>query len=299
MKAATELVTGGRLGAALNRIVAAVERQESLDAISTPIVSAVQAATKSRPVKNVLSGTWLGHQLHPLMTDLPIGFWTSALVLDVAGGKDSENAADMLLALGNLSAVGAAASGLADWSDLYGAPQRAGLVHAATNAVSLALFSLSSAARVAGNRGAARKLALAGGGVVSAGAYIGGHLVYSRGIGVSRAGFDIEDDLGEWQGAIAEVDLVDGKPQKVEVNGEEVFLLKRDGEVAALANHCIHAGGPLDEGQLRDGAIICPWHQSTFRVSDGCVLRGPAAIPQPALATRVRDGQVEVRYGSS
>ena len=295
MKAATELMTGGRLGAALNRIVAAVERQESLDGISTPIASLVQAATRAQPVKNVLSGTWLGHQLHPLMTDLPIGFWTSAIVLDLAGGKDSRKAADMLLALGNLSAVGAAASGLADWSEMYGAPQRAGLVHAATNAVSLTLFSLSSAARVAGNRGAARKLALAGGGVVSAGAYIGGHLVYSRGIGVSHAGFEIDDDLGEWQAAMAESDLSEGQPKKVTVNGEDVFLLKTGGQVAALANHCTHAGGPLDEGEVRDGTVVCPWHGSTFQVADGCVVRGPAAQPQPSLEVRVTDGQVEVR----
>lgn len=295
MKAASELITGGRLGAALTRIVQAVEKQESLDGLSAPVGSVVHAATRSRAVKNLLSGSWLGHQLHPLMTDLPIGFWTSALVLDLVGGDDSEKAADMLVAFGNASALGAAASGLADWSDLDGAPQRSGLVHAATNAVSLGLFGLSSLARLSGNRAAGRGLAIAGGGVVSVGAYLGGHLVYQRGSGVNHAGFDIEDDLGEWQATVDESKLTEGKPRKVKVKGEEVFLLKQDAVVTALANRCIHAGGPLNEGEVHDGAVTCPWHGSTFQLADGCVLRGPASMPQPVFETRVRDGRVEVR----
>ncbi|MFY9616304.1 MAG: Rieske (2Fe-2S) protein [Candidatus Dormiibacterota bacterium] len=295
MKAATEMLTRGRLGAALNRLIEAVERQQSLDAISAPVASVVQAATRSDTVKNLLSGPWLGHQLHPVLTDLPIGFWTSALVLDVAGGGDSEKAADMLVAMGNLSALGAAASGLADWSDLYGGPQRSGLVHAATNAVALTLFSLSTAARMAGNRGAGRTLAMAGFGTVTAAAYIGGHLVYRRGSGVTHAGFEIDEELADWHDAGPAAKLTDGKPKKVKVDGADIFLLKQGDGIIALAATCGHAGGPLNEGEIADGAITCPWHGSRFALADGCVLRGPASMPQPAFDTRVQEGKVEVR----
>ncbi|MDP9326103.1 MAG: Rieske (2Fe-2S) protein [Candidatus Dormibacteraeota bacterium] len=295
MKAASEMLTGGRVGAALNRLIEAVERQESLDAISAPVASVVQAATKSATVKNLLSGPWLGHQLHPVLTDLPIGFWTSALVLDVAGGQDSEKAADMMVAMGNLSALGAAASGLADWSDLYGGPQRSGLVHAATNAVALTLFGLSSAARMAGSRRAGRALAMAGWGTVSAAAYIGGHLVYRRGSGVTHAGFEIDEELSDWHHAGAAADLTDGQPKKVNVDGADILLFKQGGSILALASTCGHAGGPLHEGEFADGAVTCPWHGSRFALVDGCVLRGPASMPQPAFETRVHEGKVEVR----
>lgn len=295
MKAAGEIMTGGRLGAVLNRLVAVVEKQERLDAISEPVASVVQAATRSTAVKNLLSGTWLGHQLHPLMTDLPIGFWTSALVLDVAGGEDAESAADLLLGLGNLSAVGAAASGLADWSDLYGGPQRAGLVHATTNAASLTLFSLSSAARIAGSRGTGRALALAGGGVAAVGAYLGGHLVYRRGSGVNHAGFEIENEISDWQPAVDAAELVDGEAKKVTVKGEAILLFKQGSVISALANTCTHAGGPLNKGKFADEVVTCPWHGSRFQLADGCVVRGPASMPQPAFEARVREGKVEVR----
>jgi nitrite reductase/ring-hydroxylating ferredoxin subunit/uncharacterized membrane protein len=298
VKAATEILSGGRVGAALNRLIEALERQQSLDAISAPVASLVQAATRSDTVKNLLSGPWLGHQLHPVMTDLPIGFWTSALVLDVAGGEASEKAADILVAMGNLSAVGAAASGLADWSDLYGGPQRSGLVHAATNAAALSLFSLSSLARMAGNRGAGRALAVAGWGTVSAAAYIGGHLVYRRGSGVTHAGFEIEEELSDWHDAGAAADLVDGEPKKATVDGADILLFKQGTAILALAATCGHAGGPLPEGEFADGAVTCPWHGSRFNLADGCVLRGPASMPQPAFETRVQEGNVEVRARS-
>jgi nitrite reductase/ring-hydroxylating ferredoxin subunit len=229
------------------------------------------------------------------MTDLPIGFWTSALVLDVAGGERAEGAADLLLGMGNVSAVGAAVSGLADWSDLYAGPQRAGLAHAATNAVSLTLFSLSSAARAAGSRGAGRALALAGGGVAAAGAYLGGHLVYRRGSGVSHAGFEIEDEIRDWAPAVDAADLTDGKAKKVRVKGANIFLFKQGATISALASTCNHAGGPLNQGKIEGGVVTCPWHGSRFQLADGCAVRGPAALPQPAFEARLREGKVEVR----
>jgi nitrite reductase/ring-hydroxylating ferredoxin subunit/uncharacterized membrane protein len=295
MQAASRTFRDGAIGQAMNRLVASIERQKMLDQVSKPIAEVVHQVTAPGAIKNLLSGGWLGHQLHPVLTDLPIGFWTSALTLDVVGGEDAEAGADLLVAAGNLSALGAAVSGLSDWSDLYGEPQRAGLVHAAVNVVALSFFTLSSAARATGNRSAGKALALAGGGTAAVGAFLGGHLVYRWGSGVTHSGFDIESNLSRWRKALPEADLVEGRPSTVEVHGEQVFLLKQGGQVSALANHCMHMGGPLNEGEIDDGTVVCPWHGSTFRIADGCVLRGPATIPQPVLETRVTDGTVEVR----
>ncbi len=295
MQTASSKFRDGAIGQALNRLVESIERQQMLDQVSQPIADVVHQVTAPDAVKNLLSGGWLGHQLHPVLTDLPFGFWTSALTLDILGGDDAEAGADILVAAGNLAAVGAAVSGLSDWSDLYGEPQRTGLVHAAVNIVALSLFTLSSAARHAGKRSAGKALALAGGGTVAAGAYLGGHLVDRWGSGVTHSGFDTQSNLSRWRKALPEADLVEGRPSKADVRGEQVFLLKQGGQISALANHCVHMGGPLDEGKIEDGAVVCPWHGSTFRIADGCVLRGPAALPQPVLETRVTDGIVEVR----
>ncbi|MEA2645830.1 MAG: hypothetical protein QOE92_913 [Chloroflexota bacterium] len=285
----------GAIGQALERAVMSLEKLEALDPISDAVAGVVKKVFQPRALKNLVSGTWLGHQLHPVLTDLPIGFWTAAITLDMIGGEDAESSADLLVTLGNLSALGAAATGLADWSELYGAPQRSGMVHALTNVTSLSLFTLSALARNTGNRGTGKVLALAGGGVAAAAAYLGGHLVYRRGAGVIHAGFEIDQDIADWAAAGPEADLEENTPKKVKVKGAAIFLLKQDGVVHALANTCTHMGGPLNEGQVEGDSIVCPWHQSTFRVADGCVLRGPAASPQPAFETRVRDGVVEIR----
>jgi nitrite reductase/ring-hydroxylating ferredoxin subunit/uncharacterized membrane protein len=298
MNAASRTFRDGAVGQVLNRLVESIERQKQLDRLSGPIADVVHQVTAPGAVKNLLSGGWLGHQLHPVLTDLPIGFWTSAVTLDLVGGEDAEAGADLLIDAGNLSALGAAMSGLSDWSDLYGEPQRTGLVHAAVNVVALSLFALSSVARRAGNRSAGRALALAGSGTVTAGAFLGGHLVYRWGSGVTHSGFETESNLSKWRKALPEADLVEGRPAKAEVHGEQVFLIKQGGQVSAIANRCVHMGGPLNEGEIADGAVVCPWHGSTYRITDGCVLRGPAALPQPVFDTRVTDGIVEVRARS-
>lgn len=295
MQAASRTFRDGAIGQALNRVVESIERQKTLDQLSAPIADVIHRVTAPGAVKNLLSGGWLGHQLHPVLTDLPIGFWTSALTLDLVGGEDAEAGADLLVAAGNLSALGAAVSGLSDWSDLYGEPQRTGLVHAAVNVLALTFFTLSSAARAAGNRSGGKALAVAGGGTVYAGAYLGGHLVDRWGSGVTHSGFDTQSNLSKWRKALPEAELVDGQPAKAEVHGEQVFILKLGGHISAMANHCGHMGGPLTEGEIDDGAVVCPWHGSTFRLADGCVLRGPAAQPQPVFETRINEGIVEVR----
>ena len=291
------MMSQGQAGKALTDVAAGFEQSEVLDPLGEAVSKVVLDLTRVDQVKSLLSGTWLGHALHPLMTDLPIGFWTSAVVLDVVGGDDAEDGADLLVGLGNVSALGAVATGLADWSDASGPEKRLGIFHGLANTAGLALMTASWVARRTGARGLGRSLGFAGLGVATASAYLGGHMVYARGMGVQHAGFDVDQAVQKWTDVAADADVVEGKPLAVEANDVQVMLLREGGNLLALANHCTHAGGPLNEGDFKDGAVTCPWHGSRFALADGCVLRGPASIPQPRFEVRVRDGRVEVRAG--
>jgi nitrite reductase/ring-hydroxylating ferredoxin subunit/uncharacterized membrane protein len=279
----------------LSDIVKRLEGLTALDAIGHALQDAVNAATKPTAVKNALNGTWLGHPLHPMLTDIPIGAWVSASVLDLIGGKKSRPAADRLVALGVLAAVPTAAAGAANWSDFNeDGPRRLGVVHAASNTVALVLYSSSYVARKRGRRWRGKALALAGSGALMAGGYLGGHLTYAKGIGVDRTAW--EGGAEEWVDAVAVASLTDGKPQLVSVDGADVVIVKDGAAVDALSERCNHMGGPLHEGEVDGGCIVCPWHGSAFRISDGRVMHGPATSRQPAFQTRLRqDGVVQVR----
>jgi nitrite reductase/ring-hydroxylating ferredoxin subunit len=187
-------------------------------------------------------------------------------------------------------------SGASDWADsTVGNPaiQRVGVVHAAANVVATTLFAGSLAARRSGARGRGKLLGLAGAAVLTAGGHLGGHLSLAEGIGVDQTAFEQPED--EWKDALDDAELAEAQPQVVDVDGVPVMLVRQHGEVFALSNRCSHRGGPLDEGDLEDGCVVCPWHGSAFRLSDGSLERGPSAYPQPAWETRVEGGRIRVR----
>ena len=265
---------GPRLDAAANRIGPIAER------------------LGTGPLKDLLSGTWLGHPLHPVLTDVTIGAWMSAAMLDVVGGERSTDAARRLIGLGVLSAGPTALAGWSDWADTEGDERRAGVAHALGNTVAIAAFGLSWAARRGGHRGIGVALSSMGTGIASATAYVGGHLVYSRGVGVDVTAFD---RLPARPGVVMSADdLKEGKPAVVDVKGVPVFLLRRGDQVFAMNDRCTHRGGPLHKGKLDGDTIECPWHGSCFRVTDGELLRAPATAPQPVYSARIVDGKVEV-----
>lgn len=150
----------------------------------------VGRATQSTPVKNALSGTWLGHQLHPVLTDVTIGAWLSAAAVDVVAGDNGADSARRLTALGIVSAIPTAASGLSDWAETYGPDQRVGVAHALGNTAGLTLQIASYAARRRGRRILGATLSMTGLGVVAAAGYLAGHLVYARGVGVNHTAFE-------------------------------------------------------------------------------------------------------------
>jgi nitrite reductase/ring-hydroxylating ferredoxin subunit/uncharacterized membrane protein len=263
-----------------------------LDRVGSPVGNTVGNLVPPGPVKDALAGTWLGHALHPVLTDLVIGSWTSAFLLDLIGERGRDGA-DLLIGVGVLSAVPTAVTGLSDWADTTGETKRVGVAHGLGNVAALGFYAASLVARRRGRRSTGVLLSLAGAGVVTLTAYLGGHLVYGRGMGVDQTTF--EPRIRKWKPAIADTDLAAGVPVARQVDGVKVMLYRSGDRIYALSNRCNHLGGPLDQGQIHDGIVVCPWHTSTFRLSDGQVLHGPATARQPTWETRVKDGQIEVR----
>jgi uncharacterized membrane protein len=168
-------------------LVARLESVEALDGPAKVIGRRVRGLIPDGPPKDALSGRWLGHAVHPVLTDIPIGTWTSSLLLDWIGGSDSRSAADRLLLTGVLAAGATVVTGWSDWADAEAgnaAVRRSGLVHAATNATATALMLGSYVARKRGARGRGKLLSLAGSAALGAGGWLGGHLSYTLGVGV-------------------------------------------------------------------------------------------------------------------
>lgn len=285
---------------ALRAVQAQIERigqSEQLDALGEKLEQLVRQRLSKPPIKNALSGAWLGHRLHPVLTDVAIGSFTSAVLVDLLAPRHSK-IARRLIGVGILSAVPTAASGLSDWVDVYDDARRIGLVHAFGNNLAFTLFIRSFLHRGAlhkkrGKRGGGRLSSLLGLAVMTASGYLGGHLSYVQGVGVDHTAF--EPRIEQWTDLVAE-DAVPEDGHLVAKAGEvEVLLYRQGGALRAMANRCSHAGWPLAPGKFEGGCVTCPQHGSVFSLSDGSVLNGPAASPQPCFELRLREGRVEVR----
>jgi nitrite reductase/ring-hydroxylating ferredoxin subunit/uncharacterized membrane protein len=281
------------------------EQSETLDKWSEQLQGALntlvdQGGPAARRVKNLLNGIWLGHPLHPALTDVPLGAWWTGFLLDLVGAK---RAADAAMTVGVLAALPTALAGAADWVDTAGEQRRVGLVHAGLNSVGLVCTVASLFARRGERRGLGFLLSTVGVSLASFSAWLGGELVYRWGTGVSRNAFT-SFDLDEFRAVVSADALVPGRlvGASVEIDGSPValVLLREGGTVYALGATCSHVGGPLAEGRLVDGDCVeCPWHASRFRMADGQVVQGPASAPQPVFEARIREGNVEVRRARS
>jgi nitrite reductase/ring-hydroxylating ferredoxin subunit/uncharacterized membrane protein len=268
-----------------------LEATEALDRLARPAELAVAKLLPRGRLKDVLHGVWLGHPLHPLLTDLPIGFWTGAFVLDLAGGRRARSAADALIALGVVTAVPTAAAGIADWSELNQPERRSGVVHATANLTATALYGLSLLARRRGRRVSGVALAMAGSTAATIGGFLGGHLTFRRASGVNHAAE--APAATEWTEVSVQGTLTSDRPTLAHLDGAPLAAVA-DGP-AALFARCSHLGGPLQDGELVDGCLRCPWHASVFRFADGKVVHGPATAPQPAYVLRSTNGRTEAR----
>ena len=245
---------------------------------------------------------WLGHPLHPVITDVPIGGWTIAQVLDIAsaakgGDKNLDKAADIALGLGMLAAPAVIITGFADWSESEGKQRRVGLVHAFFNFVGNNFTLISVIMRLTGTkkRGLARALSATGYLSSSLAAYIAGELVYKLGMGVSRNAW-VEGPEGFTDVADAH-DLDDGKMHRFEVDGSPVVLVKHGDGIHAFGATCSHFGCDLSEGKLDDAehTVTCACHGSQFSIEDGSVKHGPATDPVPAYETKEMIGRIYAR----
>jgi nitrite reductase/ring-hydroxylating ferredoxin subunit/uncharacterized membrane protein len=257
-------------------------------------------AGSQRPAcSQLFDGVWFGAPLHPPLTDIPVGAWTTALLLDrgsvLSGGGELAAAADRALAVGTIAALPTALTGLNDLRDLTGKSRRIAMVHALVNVIGLSLSTASLAYRHSGRRGLARGLSGLGFLSTSVAAHLGGELAFGLGIRVNRT-------MGEpvptsFVAVLDEDELRDDELRRVEVDGVPVLLARSHaGEVCALANTCTHLGGPLAEGSREGDTVICPWHGSRFDIRTGAVVEGPAVFVQPRLQTRVREGKIEIGF---
>lgn len=167
-----------------------IEDSPALDRAARTVQPAADTLVANPERRDLLHGRWLGHALHPLLTDLPIGFLTSASVLDLVGGRQGQPAARRLLALGLLSAVPTAVTGLAEWAVTGQREQRVGVVHAAANVVGLGLYTASYSARRGDRYARGVALALAGSAATTVGAYLGGHLAAVRKVSSRHPAFE-------------------------------------------------------------------------------------------------------------
>jgi nitrite reductase/ring-hydroxylating ferredoxin subunit/uncharacterized membrane protein len=277
-----------------------VANQPWLDSVGKPLSEAVRALFRNagpagQTTKNALHGVWLGHPLHPVLTDVPIGAWTTALAFDArevtTGDSAYGRAADFAVGVGLVAAVGAAVTGLNDWSETEGRSRRLGLLHGLLNLSATALVATSYALRRNGSRPAARTCAAAGYGVAVAAAYLGGNLVYRERIGVTHAAVAEPE---QFTPVLESALLPENSMRKATIEDASFLVVRQKQQVCALAHPCAHLGGPLSEGTLKDGSVVCPWHGSEFALDDGHVLNGPATEPQPCFEVRERAGQIEV-----
>lgn len=189
----------------LNALAGRLESVTAFDGLARAAGRTVRGLISDGAAKDVVSGAWLGHSLHPIMTDIPIGVWTSAVLLDWTGGKVSRFAADRLILTGVVAAGAAVATGWSDWADAEqgnDAVRRSGFVHAGANATATALMIASYGARRRGARGRAKLLSLAGSAALGAGGWLGGHLSYTLGAGMTAGESAAEIPATETTGAV-------------------------------------------------------------------------------------------------
>jgi nitrite reductase/ring-hydroxylating ferredoxin subunit/uncharacterized membrane protein len=276
--------------------------QKSLDGVAKTLQQAIRSAFESagaagREAKKFLHGSALGHPLHPVLIELPVGAWTLAAILDaleLAGLRRKGDLADTAIKIGLAGAVGAAVAGATDWSETDGRAKRIGLAHGVMNLTATGLYAIALVLRRR-SRSKGIALSMTAFGLAMSSAYLGGHLSYGEQIGVDHTATADQDTPKKYTAVLAADDLAENKPAKVTADGVAVVLVKQGDAIYALRDTCTHLGGPLSEGKIEDDSIICPWHGSRFCLKDGRVLDGPAVFPERAFDVRVREGKIEVR----
>ncbi|HSO27894.1 MAG TPA: DUF2231 domain-containing protein [Anaerolineales bacterium] len=251
----------------------------------------------TRRLADLLHGTWLGHPLHPVLTDVTIGAWVLSFAMDLLslGTKDKEleDSADRLLLIGNAAAIPTALAGMTDFATIPQNSAAVGGAHGLLNMVGFGLNVLNSLSRKSGNRGLGLFLSGMTSSLLMISAYLGGELSYKYKVGTNHIPHSSPPE--DWKAVLGEEFLPDGTPKRVEIDNTPILLYRKDGRIFAIGAVCSHAGAPLEDGDFEGHCVTCPWHQSVFDLSDGSVVHGPATYAEPAFEARVKDGNIEVR----
>jgi nitrite reductase/ring-hydroxylating ferredoxin subunit len=250
-------------------------------------------------LQDFLNGSWLGHSLHPVVVDVVVGGATAALLLEVLswlGVADLRVAILWVLGLTWLAGLSAIVTGLTDFKDTATGDERhvVGL-HGLINIVATVLFIGAFLSLLAEADLVAGWLIVIGYGMLGVGAFIGGHVVFKYGYMVNHNAFSSGKKAREFTAVLPAADLPEATPTKVMLGTTGLVVVRRGDLVWALKETCSHAGGPLAQGRLDGYTIVCPWHASAFRLSDGAVRHGPAATRQVAYRARISADQVEVQ----
>jgi len=242
-----------------------------------------------RWLKDFLNGRWLGHPLHAVLTDVPIGCFTLVLIFDVI---DQRAAADISLGFGLLAMVGAAVAGLADYSDTDDHPLMVATVHATIMTLALVVLAISLLLHLGSGATGSRIVPIAldviGYLLLTAGAYVGGEVAYTLGNMVNRHGWRFFG-AAKWQ-ALDVTEIPEGQPVRAKAGAQTLVLVRSGETIHALHDQCAHAGGSLSGGKIVDGCIQCPLHGSQFELATGYRHRGPTVYDQPRYEVRRGEG---------
>jgi len=280
-----------------DRLIRLISRNPALEKVADRMTRVIDAALSALPardrVTDALHGTWLGHPLHPVLTDLPVGAWAFAGLLDLLsiGSRRTNPGADAAVGFGIAAAIPTAMAGAVDWRQTDGEARNVGAAHAVLNSGALGCYAVSMLLRPE-HAALARLFGFAGLGMVGASGYLGGHLVMT-----ARVGAKHESDASPPEKTIEVIgdsDLAEDTPTQADVNGLPVVLARHQGAVYALADICPHLGCSLAQGTLDGDAIVCGCHGSTFALSDGRVLKGPSTYPVTSYKTTKYNGSIRV-----
>jgi nitrite reductase/ring-hydroxylating ferredoxin subunit/uncharacterized membrane protein len=249
-------------------------------------------------LQDFLNGTWLRHPLHATLTDATVGGFTALLVLDLVSlifGADVRFAAMIVLGFTILAALATIITGLTDFKDTEGTERNVATLHGYTNIIATLVYIVAFFIRLGGAVVAGEILAIVGFLILSFGSYVGGDVVFRHGYMVSHHAFMGSKRAKEFTAVLPVASLPEATPTKAVLGSTALVLVRRGDVVWALNEVCSHAGGPLSDGSLEGDGIVCPWHASRFRLSDGAVEHGPAFVEQPAYRARINGEQVEVQ----
>jgi nitrite reductase/ring-hydroxylating ferredoxin subunit len=246
------------------------------------------------PLKDLAHGRWLGHPVHAATTDLPIGALTVTVILDLLNQR---GAADIALAAGIIFMVLAALTGAADYTDTDGTALMRATVHSILMVLALLLYLVSLGLRAGdpADRTVPVVLSIVAYVVLTAGAYVGGDVVYVLGNMVDRHAFGGRGTKWQALDLGGRTEIPEMTPIRATAGGQKILVVREGETIHAMHEVCAHAGGPLAEGAIIDGCIECPWHGSRFLLANGRARRGPTVYDQPRYEVRAAATGFEVR----